>query len=303
MHNRLGHPSFFYLEHLFPGLFKGLDCTSFDCETCFLAKSHCSSYKIKPYCASELFYFIHNDVWGPSRITTLTGKKWFVTFIDDKVAKLFQDFYSMVENQFQTKISIIRSDNGTEFYNDCLGDFLLEKGILHQSTCRDTHQNGIVERKNEHLLEVGKALMFHMNVPTHLWGDAILTSYLINRMPIRVLKYATPLQTLKNTFPNTRLTSDLPLKNFGCTEFVHVPTHFLSKFDPRTKKCIFLGYAPNKKGYKSFNPITRKIHVSMDISFIEKIPFYNKTTLQGGALMKISFGNKNNQSLIFFFLK
>ena len=182
---------------------------------------------------------------------------------------------------------------------------MLEKGTLHQSTCKDTpQQNGIAKRKNRHLLEVGRALMFHMNVPTHLWGDAILTScYLINRMPTRVLNYATPLQTLKNSFPNTHLTSDLPFKFFYCTVFVHVPTHLRSKFDPRTKKCIFLGYAPNKKGYKSFNPITRKIHVSMDISFIEKIPFYNKTTLQGGALMKISFGNKNNQSLIFFFLK
>ena len=80
---------------------------------------------------------IHSDVWGPSRITTLTGKKWFVTFINDhtclcwlylmnsksEVPKLFQDFYSMVENQFQTKISILWSDNGTEFYNDYLGDF------------------------------------------------------------------------------------------------------------------------------------------------------------------------------------
>ena len=158
---------------------------------------------------------------------------------------------------------------------------MLEKSILHQPTCRDTpQQNGIAKRKNRHLLEVGRALMFHMNVPTHLWGDAILTScYLINRMPTRVLNYATPLQTLKNSFPNTHLTSDLPLKFFYCTVFVHVPTHLRSKFDPRTKKCIFLGYAPNKKGYKCFNPITRKIHVSMDINFIEKIPFYNKTTL------------------------
>ena len=120
-HNRLRHPSLFYLKHLFPDLFKGLDCTSFDCETCFLAKSHCNSYKIKLYCASKPFYLIHSDVWGPSKITTLTGKKWFVMFIDDHtclcwlylmnsksaVAKLFQDFYSMVENQFQTKINIL----------------------------------------------------------------------------------------------------------------------------------------------------------------------------------------------------
>ena len=55
--------------------------------------------------------------------------------------------------------------------------------------------------------------MFHMNVPTHLWGNAILTScFLINKMPKRVLNYATLLQTLKNTFPNTHLTLDLPFK-------------------------------------------------------------------------------------------
>ena len=160
---------------------------------------------------------------------------------------------------------------------------MLEKSILHQPTCRDTpQQNGITEHKNRHLLEVGRALIFNMNVPTHLWGDAILTScYLINRMPTRVLNYETPLQTLKNTFPNTRLTSNLPLKNFGCTVFIRVPTHFRSKFDPRTKKYIFLGYAPNKKGYRCINPTTRIIHISMDVNFIENIPFYNKTTLQG----------------------
>ena len=45
LHNGLGHPRFFYLKHLFQGLFKGLDYTSFYCETCFLAKCHQNSYK------------------------------------------------------------------------------------------------------------------------------------------------------------------------------------------------------------------------------------------------------------------
>jgi len=26
---------------------------------------------------------IHSDVWGPSKIPTLGGSRWFVTFIDD----------------------------------------------------------------------------------------------------------------------------------------------------------------------------------------------------------------------------
>ena len=61
----------------------------------------------------------------------------------------------MIETQFQTKVSILHSDNGTEYFNHVLGVFLKEKGILHQSTCVDTpQQNDIAERKNRHLLEV-----------------------------------------------------------------------------------------------------------------------------------------------------
>lgn len=33
----------------------------------------------------------------------------------------------MVENQFQTKISIFCIDNGTEYFNTCLGDFLKKR--------------------------------------------------------------------------------------------------------------------------------------------------------------------------------
>ena len=101
----------------------------------------------------------------------------------------------MIENHFQTKISILRTYNGTEYFNKCSGSFLQEKGIQHQSTCWDTpQQNGIAERNNGHLLEVGRALMFSMNVPKFLWGDAVLkASFLINRLPTRVLKYNTPL--------------------------------------------------------------------------------------------------------------
>jgi len=69
-----------------------------------------------------------------------------------------------------------------------MGDFLNEKGIIHHSSCVDTpQQNGVAERKNRHLLEVARALMFSMNVPKRFWGEAILTaSYLINRMPSNI---------------------------------------------------------------------------------------------------------------------
>ena len=41
--------------------------------------------------------------------------------------------------------------------------------------------------------------------------------------------------------------SDLPLKNFGCTVYVHIPSKFRSKLDLRAEKCVFIGYAPNER--------------------------------------------------------
>jgi len=111
-HCRLGHLSFQYLKHLFPKLFKNMDVSLFQCESCYLSKSHRATYVTKPYCALKPFYLVHNDVWRPSKVTTLTGKKWFVTFIDDhtrscwiyliseksEVTQLFKDFSNMIEN-------------------------------------------------------------------------------------------------------------------------------------------------------------------------------------------------------------
>ena len=136
-------------------------------------------------------------------------------------------------------------------------------------------QNGTTERKNKHLLEVAHAIMFSMNVPRYFWGEAILTaSYLINRMPTGILKYSTPLECFRKIFPLSRMYSDLPLKFFGCIVFIHLPNHNRSKLDPRVEKCVFIGYASNKKGYKCYNPQTRKMYVSMDVPFIEDNFFF-----------------------------
>ena len=80
---RLGHPSFIYLKYLFPLLFKNLNHLKLKCESCLLAKSQRKPYIPRPYLPSKLFYLIHSDVWGPSMVTTVSEKRWFITFIDD----------------------------------------------------------------------------------------------------------------------------------------------------------------------------------------------------------------------------
>lgn len=104
-------------------------------------------------------------------------------------------FIIWLKPNFKQKIQVFQSDNGKEYFNQILGAVFLEKGIVHHSFCNNTpQQNGVEERKNKHLLEVARSLMFTTKVLKYLWGDAILTAtYLINRMPSRVLKFQTPL--------------------------------------------------------------------------------------------------------------
>ncbi|KAA0067603.1 reverse transcriptase [Cucumis melo var. makuwa] len=78
-----GHPNFTYMKYLFPHLFLKIDVSSLSCDECIRAKQHRVSFPSQPYKPTQLFTLIHSDVWGPSKVTTSSGKRWFVTFIDD----------------------------------------------------------------------------------------------------------------------------------------------------------------------------------------------------------------------------
>ena len=118
------------------------------------------------------------------------------------VEQIFKQFYTMVETQFQEKIQAFRSGNGKEYFNKILGTYFLENEIIHQSSCFDTsQQNRVAEKKNKHILEVARFLMFTIKIPKYLWGEAILiATYLINKMPSRTLNFNTPIKCLKRVF-------------------------------------------------------------------------------------------------------
>lgn len=83
----------------------------------------------------------------------------------------------MVKTQFQARIKIFRSDDGNEYFNKLLRKYFVENGFVHQSSCIDIpRQNGDTKRKNRHILEIVRALLFTTKAPKYLWGEAILTS-------------------------------------------------------------------------------------------------------------------------------
>ncbi|CAL5418427.1 unnamed protein product [Camellia sinensis] len=285
-HRRLGHPSFNVLEKLFPSLVRDCPRSIFGCDACELAKHKRTCYPSINKRSTFPFMLIHTDVWGPSPVVSTSGYRWFVTFIDcfsrvtwiyllrtkSEVFSCFQTFHKMVTNLFNAQIKILRSDNGTEYVDGVFRAYLEEHGILYQTSCVGTpQQNGVAERKNGHLLEVARSLLFTMNVPKSFWGDAVLTAaYLINRMPSSVLQFQIPIQLLPVAYP----TSSLPPRVFGCVCFVHLQPRTRGKLDPKAVRCVFIGYSATQKGYKCYDPHTRKVYVSMDVTFREAVSFF-----------------------------
>ena len=69
----------------------------------------------------------------------------------------------MIKTQYNKFVKIVRSDNGTEFRP--LTRFFEENGILLQTSCVHTpQQNGQVEWKHRHILEVARALRFQASL-------------------------------------------------------------------------------------------------------------------------------------------
>lgn len=100
-------------------------------------------------------------------------------------------------------------------------------------------------------------------------------AYLINRLPSPVLNFETPLNLIKCYFPQNRVFSEIPPKVFECEMFVHIHSQNKNKLDPRSIKCIFLGYSSMQKRYKCYSPTQRKFFVSPNVSFHENRAYYH----------------------------
>jgi len=222
-HRRLGHPSFYVIKRMFPSLFKDLIVESFHCDDCEIAKHKRTSFPISHKRCQTPFSLIHSDIWGPSPIPNISGARWFVSFIDDctrvtwiyllkqksDVSQILPTFFNMIKTQYDVPIKRFWSDNAKDYFNQNLSVFFQKEGIIHESSCVNTpQQNGIAERRNGLLLDITRSLLFHKKVPKQYWGEAVLTAaHLSNRMPSRILNFQSPLDTLRNFFPNFEISN------------------------------------------------------------------------------------------------
>jgi hypothetical protein len=160
----------------------------------------------------------------------------------------------------------IRSDNGSEFKNLQLEEYLEEEGIKHEFSAPYTpQQNSVVERKNRTLIDMARMMLGEFKTPERFWSEAVNTAcHAINRVYLHRLLKKTSYELLTGNEPNVSY-----FRVFGSKCYILVKKGRNSKFAPKAVEGFLLGYDSNTKAYRVFNKSSGLVEVSSDIVFDE----------------------------------
>ncbi|KAJ3704768.1 hypothetical protein LUZ61_008473 [Rhynchospora tenuis] len=289
-HCRLAHCSSAIIDHL-----KKLNQISIKhssslaiCEDCNRSKAHKLPFSSSTSFANKPLQVVHSDLWGPSPIVSSRGNRYYVSFIDEytrfcwlypcasksDVSKIFPVFKSKVENLLNTKIQTLQCDGGYE-YKPIMTQF---PEITIQMSCPYTpEQNGLAERKHRHIVELGLANIFHAALPMKYW-DTVFESvvFVINRLPSTPNCNISPYQKLFNQSPDYHF-----LHVIGCACYPLLRPYTSHKLEPRSEKCVFLGYSQVYKGYQCLHVPTNRIYISRHVVFDDcDLPFTDQSHSQ-----------------------
>jgi hypothetical protein len=175
----------------------------------------------------------------------------------------------------------MQTDWGGEYQK--LNSFFQRIGILHHVSCPHAHQqNGAAERKHRHIVEVGLSILSHASMPLKLWDEAFLTAtFLINRLPTKVIHGETPLERLYGQKPDYS-----SLRTFGCACWPNLRPFNARKLQFRSKKCVFLGYSHMHKGFKCLDVKEGRVYISLDVVFDEEVYPFSTMHPNAGAQLQ-----------------
>ncbi|GKC56666.1 retrotransposon protein, putative, ty1-copia subclass [Tanacetum coccineum] len=234
-HFRLGHISKKRIEKLqHDGLLNSTDIKSFEkCVSCMSGKMARKPYSHQVERAKDLLGLIHTDE---------------------------------VENQLGKTIKSLRSDRGGEYMSQEFLDHLKEHGIIAHRTPPYTPQhNGVSERRNRTLLDMVRSMMSQTTLPKSFWDYALESAArILNMVPTKKVD-KTPYEVWHGQAPKLSY-----LKVWGCEALVKRDTLTKpDKLEPRSIKCIFVGYPKEMMGYSFYYPPKNKVFVARNAEFLE----------------------------------
>ncbi|GKC09883.1 retrovirus-related pol polyprotein from transposon TNT 1-94, partial [Tanacetum coccineum] len=117
--------------------------------------------------------------------------------------------------------------------------------FINRNIPRTPQQNGIVERRNRTLVEAAQTMLIFSKAPLFLWAEAVATA-------------------LHDKKPDLSF-----LRIFGALCYPTNDIEDLGKLKAKADIGFFVGYAPNRKGYRIYNKRTRQIIETIHVTFDE----------------------------------
>lgn len=265
-HERYGHlpfPAFRKIEEAPPSLaaFNG------QCVSCIKAKFTkpitSAQSGIRTSAVGEL---VHSNICGPLPTTTVTGKKYFITLVDDfsrltitkaitaksEASQTVQEMIAQLQKQTGCTTREIRTDHGGEYKSAAFLGWLRTNGITVRPTVAYHSQtNGVPERINRTIGNMMRANLFASGLPKGYWHLALeYVTFIKNRMPHASLNGLSPLEVAK---PNTNIKEERRiLRAFG--EPVYVHTYTTNKLSEQAVEARVVGFTPTHGIYKVLLP-------------------------------------------------
>jgi hypothetical protein len=286
-HCRLGHHNYDGVKRLVnQSLVTGMTLNSKAkpdpvCEPCLAGKMHANPFPSSPHHSKRVLELIHTDVKGPLPVQSPSGFKYWSTFIDDHTDfwavypmqkksdtfTCFKHYKAYAENKQERQIAATQEDKGGEYMSNEFEEFCINEGIFRRHSVRNhPQQNGHAERANRTIADSVTAMLNEAQLPMSFWFEATGAFVHVRNM----------CSTSKNphSTPYAKWHKEKPdishLRVWGCLAYVHIQKDKRVGLSSHMEKCIFIGYPPGYKGWKFYNPVTKRVIISERADFDER---------------------------------
>nr|GEZ36578.1 integrase, catalytic region, zinc finger, CCHC-type, peptidase aspartic, catalytic [Tanacetum cinerariifolium] len=136
-------------------------------------------------------------------------------------------------------------------------------GISHQvSFVRTPQQNGVVERRNQTLVEAARTMLIFSHAPLFLWAEAIAAAcFTQNRSIIHSRFNKTPYEIINGKKPDISF-----LYVFGALCYPKNDRENIRKLGAKGGIGFFIGYSVDSCAYRVYNQRTKKIMETINVS-------------------------------------
>ncbi|GJY61077.1 retrovirus-related pol polyprotein from transposon TNT 1-94 [Tanacetum coccineum] len=175
-------------------------------------------------------------------------------FCDSDLEVTFRKHYCYVRDT--DGVELLKGSRGSNLYTISVEDMMKSSPICLLSKASKNkswtpQQNGVVERRNRTLVEVARTMLIFSKAPMFLWAEAVATAcYTQNRSLMHTRHDKTPYELVHNKKPDLTF-----FRVFGVLCYPTNDSEDLGKLQPTGHIGIFVGYAPNRKGYRIYNKI------------------------------------------------